>query len=129
MAAKINFLNRMLLNCSSKNRNLAQRGLITVKRSIKALDIYKTSSTIKGFLHQCMSMWSTKLILNHSNGTETSGNIKIDRGIFQGDSLSPLLFCLALVPLSNELHNTKHGYKIFDKTLTHLFYMDDLKGF
>ena len=89
--------------------------------------MYKISSIIKGFLHQCISMWSTKLILNQSNGTETSGNIKIARGIFQGDSFSPLLLCLALVPLSNELNNTKRGHKIFDKTITHVFSMDDLK--
>ena len=129
-------INRMLLeNCSSKNRNLST-AWIDYRKAFdsvphpwieKALDIYKISPIIKGFLHQCMSMWSTKLILNHSNGTETSGNIKIDRGIFQGDSLSPLLFCLALVPWSSELNNTKYGYKIFDKTITHLFYMDDLK--
>ena len=74
-----------------------------------------------------LSMWSTKLILNHSNGTETSGNIKIDRSKFQGDSSSQLFFCLALGPLSSESNNTKLGYKIFDKTITRLFYMDDLK--
>ena len=30
--------------------------------------------------------------------------IQIQRGIFQGDSLSPLLFCIALIPLTNELN-------------------------
>ena len=129
-------VNRMLLeNCSSKNRNLST-AWIDYRKAFdsvphpwieKALDMYKISQIIKGFLHQCMSMWSTKLILNHNNGTETSGNIKIDRGIFQGDSLSPLLFCLALVPLSSELSDAKYGYKIFDTIITHLFYMDDLK--
>jgi hypothetical protein len=30
--------------------------------------------------------------------------IKIKRGIFQGDSLSPLLFCIALIPITHELN-------------------------
>jgi len=36
---------------------------------------------------------------------------------------------MALIPLSNELNNTGYGYKIFDRILSHLFYMDDLKFF
>jgi len=33
------------------------------------------------------------------------GQVSINCGIFQGDSLSPLLFCIALNPLSRELRN------------------------
>ena len=93
-------INRMLLeNCSSENRNLST-AWIDYRKTLdsvphpwieKALDMYKISSIIKGFLHQCMSMWSTKLILNHSSGTEISGNIKIDRSIFQGDSIPTIV--------------------------------------
>jgi hypothetical protein len=32
--------------------------------------------------------------------------IKINRGIFQGDSLSPLLFCIALITLIHELNRS-----------------------
>ena len=32
-----------------------------------------------------------------------------------------------LIPLTNELNNTKYGYEIYEKTINHLFYMDDLK--
>jgi hypothetical protein len=35
--------------------------------------------------------------------------IQIRRGIFQGDSLSPLLFCIALIPLINELNRADCG--------------------
>ena len=35
--------------------------------------------------------------------------MQIRRGIFQGDSLSPLLFFMALNPLSKELKRTGYG--------------------
>jgi hypothetical protein len=55
--------------------------------------------------------------------------IKINRRIFQGDSLSPLLFCVALIPLTNELNRSKCGYQVYltEWTINHLLYMDDLK--
>jgi hypothetical protein len=34
---------------------------------------------------------------------------QIRRGISQGDSLSPLLFCIALIPLTNELSGADGG--------------------
>ena len=50
-------------------------------------------------------------------------------GIFQGDSLSPLIFIIALNPLSLIINRRCNGYKIGDIQITHLWYMDDLKGF
>ena len=56
------------------------------------------------------------------------GNVSVNCGIFQGDSLSPLLFCLALNALSEILQSTSYGYKLRSGTLVqHLLYMDDLK--
>ena len=51
-----------------------------------------------------------------------SDKINIKRAILQGDSLSPPLFCISLIPLSMDL-NTSIGTEWF----THLFYLDDLK--
>ena len=53
--------------------------------------------------------------------------VNINGGTFQGDSLFPVLFCLSLIPLANELNNTKHGYEICEKVINYLFYMDDAK--
>jgi len=55
--------------------------------------------------------------------------IQIRRGIFQGDSLSPLLFCIALFPLTNELNRADCGYQVHgtERKISHLLYMDDLK--
>ena len=54
---------------------------------------------------------------------------QIRRGIFQGDSLSPLLFCIALIPLTNELNRAHCGYQVHgtERKISHLLYMDDLK--
>ena len=53
-----------------------------------------------------MKLWNTDLFLNQTKGSMKSDKININCGIFQGDSLSPLLFCLELIPLTNELNNT-----------------------
>ena len=50
-------------------------------------------------------------------------------GIFQGDSLLPLLFCISLIPLSIEFNNVGYGCQITIKSIDHLFYMDDLNLF
>jgi len=55
--------------------------------------------------------------------------MQIRRGIFQGDSLSSLLFCIALIPLTNELNRADCGYQVHgtERKISHLLYMDDLK--
>ena len=55
--------------------------------------------------------------------------MKIKSGIYQGDSLSPLVFCLALAPLSSLLNKSGYGYNIPQGTISHLFYMDYLKTY
>ena len=65
--------------------------------------------------------------LSYNDGCITTDQIKIKRGIFQGDSFSPLLFCVALVPLTSELATSGYGYKILNTSapISNLFYMDD----
>jgi hypothetical protein len=38
-------------------------------------------------------------------------DLKIQCGIFQGDSLSPLLFCICLIPLTEQLNRLNTGYE------------------
>ena len=74
-----------------------------------------------------MEKWNTEL----TGGQNVLGTVKIRRGIFHGDRLSPLLFVLAMVPLTLILRKTK----IFDETkkgggkINHLMFMDDIKLF
>jgi hypothetical protein len=56
-------------------------------------------------------------------------DITIQFGIFQGDLLSPLLFCICLHPLTEQMNKLNTGYEEHTtKTkMSHLLYMDDLK--
>jgi len=55
--------------------------------------------------------------------------IIIQCGIFQGDSLSPPLFCICLILLTEQLSKLNTGYEEYTtKTkISQLLYMDDLK--
>ena len=74
-----------------------------------------------------MKEWKTNLYLNYSQASTIYENIKIKSGIFQGDSLSLLFFCLAFVPLSYELSTTGYGYNIYGEKINNLFHMYNLK--
>ena len=65
---------------------------------------------------------------NPQEGVLETGPIRIKREIFQGDSLSPLLFTMSLNHLSQECQKTGYEYQLDEQTkINHLFYVDDLK--
>ena len=68
---------------------------------------------------------------NIINNKQRIGNIRIKTGILQGDSLSPLLFILAIDIISKQLERRLQPIKIKENNLEfalgHTFYMDDLK--
>ena len=129
-------INKMILeNCKKRKRNMScawidyKKAFDSVPHDwiLKSLELVKVSPKLIQFLEYNMNQWKTTLTLTHENGELLCDNIKIRRGIFQGDSLSPLLFCISLIPLSLELNDSTYGYTINNKRLSHLFYMDDLK--
>ena len=91
----------------------------------KCLDMFNIASNIKRMIKMSMDKWNTELMANG----EKIGSVHIKRGIFQGDSLSPLLFVMALIPLSLVLRQVKCGYSLGRgrATVNHLLFMDDLK--
>ena len=58
-----------------------------------------------------------------------SGKSELGKGICQGDSLSPLVFVVALIPLSLILRKAKEAYEFSEskEKINHLLFMDDLK--
>ena len=48
------------------------------------------------------------------SGDNNLGEVNINRGIFQGDSSSPLLFIISMIPLTLTLRRMKQGYS-FEK--------------
>jgi len=61
-----------------------------------------------------MKKWRTRIFLPHKNGYIESIYITFLRGIFQGDTFSPLIFCLALALIRNILKRDNVGYKIMN---------------
>ena len=62
-------------------------------------------------------------------GKDSLGTVLIKRGIFQGDSVSPLHFIMGLIPLSIILEQLPAGYNLdtAGPKINHRLYMDDLK--
>ena len=59
---------------------------------------------------------------------ESLREVNIRRGVFQGDSFSPLLFVVVLIPLSIILNETDLRYVASrNQKVNHLLFMDDLK--
>ena len=127
-------IDRMILrNCKSRQTGLAmawidyQKAYDMIAHSwiLKCLDIFKIADNVKSLIKRSMMNWETEL----TSGKVTLRSVKIRRGIFQGDSLSPLLFVIALIPLSIMLRKVKAGYDLGGNkgTVNHLLFMDDLK--
>ena len=81
-----------------------------------------------------MSSWRTILQVKKGKNNVLSKEIAIDRGIFQGDSLSPTLFCLCFTVISYHIRDLKLGYTLGapnkrqgNQIITHTLLMDDLK--
>ena len=63
-------------------------------------------------------------------GNEELARVNFQRGIFQGDTLSPLLFVIGLIPLSHTLQKVNTGYQLgkgWRKKTNQLVFMDDMK--
>ena len=90
--------------------------------------MYKIYPVLITFMEQGMSHWKTNMTLAYKEEVLETGPIRIKRGIFQSDLLSPLLFTISLNPLNIELNQTKYGYQLDKQTkINHQFYVDDLK--
>ena len=100
---------------------------------LKALRLAKVPEKLVIAIEHLMKSWFTKVYLHGKTESIETNTIKYLKGVLQGDSLSVLLFVLALNPLSFLLNKCK-GYKIGSTkarslNISHLFFVDDLKLF
>ena len=89
--------------------------------------MYKISDEVINFIEKTMKTWKGEL----TAGGISLAEAKIQRGIFQGDALSPLLLIIAMMPLNNILRKCTAGYKLcrWQEKINHLMYTDDIKLF
>ena len=74
-----------------------------------------------------MKTWKVEL----TTGGRSLAEAKIQRGIFQRDALSLLLFIIAMMSLNHILGKCTSGYKLSKSWVNynHLMYIDDIKLF
>ena len=92
----------------------------------KYMEMSGVAVNVRSFVNTSMKQWNTELTASN----QRLGNVKIRRGIFQGYTLSPLLFVLGIIPLTL-VRQTKAWYELKKggKKINHLLFMDDLKLF
>ncbi|CAK1580291.1 unnamed protein product [Parnassius mnemosyne] len=123
-----------------RNRRNLSAALIDYKKAFdsvphtwfkRVLELYKIDYTVRDFFGQCMGQWSTILCHLSERMMAAENHIRIRRGIFQGDCLSPIWFCLSLNPLSTLLEGSGRGFQLQKggTKVTHLIYNDGLKLF
>ena len=137
-------INKLLTeDCRTRHKSLSmvwidyQKAYDSVPHSwlLQCLQMHNISPVLCRFLSCVMKSWRTSMVLSCENSTIKTRLMQIRRGIFQGDSLLPLLFCMALNHLSKELNRTRYGYRMTTghgetakrQLISHLLYMDDLK--
>ena len=72
--------------------------------------MFRVAENMQKVLGNSMKKCKTEL----TSGGQKLGTVRIRRGIFQGDSLSPLCFVLALTSMLFVLREVKEGYQLGD---------------
>ena len=105
----------ILEDCRKRRKNLAmawidyRKAYDFVPHSwiLECLDMLGIADNVRCFLKKSMKKWELLLTSNGSDLCEVDAN----RGIFQGDSLSSLIFVICMIALSLLLRKVKASYK------------------
>ena len=104
----------MLRDCRKRHTNMGMAWI----------DYKKAYDNILKFVKRSVANWQTEL----TSRVESFAKVNIRRGIFQGDSLSPLLFVICMIPLTHALCKAKARYTLEGgEKIDYLLFMDDLK--
>ena len=117
----------------SRNQNLAMAwidykkayDMVSHSWIIECFDLFRVAENINSLLVNTKEKWKVMLC----SGNSELGEVEIKHAIFQGDSLSPLVFVLALIPISLILRKVKAAYEFSEskEKINHLLFTDDLK--
>ena len=129
-------IDKMILqDCRRRHTNLAmawvdyKKAYDMVPHSwiMECLKLVQVSDNVIDFIEKSMKKWQTEL----TSYGEILGKVNMRRGIFQGDSLSPLLFVICMIPITSVLRKVRAGYVLRggEVKVNHLLFMDDLKLF
>ena len=123
----------ILQNCRKRKTNLSMTwvdykkayDMVPYSWIIATMEMPGLANNIIDLIKQSMKKSKTNLYVDE----KLLGSVPIRRGIFQGDSFSPLLFVIVLLPLTHILRETGMGYQLEKNgaKVKHLFFMDDLK--
>ena len=131
-SAELLYIDQHILNESKTRQKNLDMAWIDYKKTwygSTKLDnrMYKISHEVINFIEKTKKTMRVKLTAGGRSLAET----RIQRGIFQGYALSPLLFIITMMPLNHILRKCTAGYILSrsqDK-INHLMYMDDIKLF
>ena len=91
--------------------------------------MHKIPTAITNTIMKLSTLWKTRLRVKTQSGVVLTEPIQFKRGIYQGDTLCPLLFIMCVNPMSWKLR-TLPGYKLtkpLDISISHGMFIDDLK--
>ena len=93
----------------------------------EVLSAVRAPLSVQRTLERLRQKWSSVFCVGIGENTVRT-ELKYRRGVFQGDSLSPLLYCLSIAPISHAIRKTR-GYRLpyLERPVTHQYFMDDLK--
>ena len=96
---------------------------------LKTLELHRIPLAITNTIRKLSTQWKTKLRVRTQSGVELTDPIQFKRGIYQGETLFPLLFIMCFNPMSWKLGSLP-GYKMakpVNISVSHGLFMDDLK--
>ena len=116
----------------SRNKNLAmawidykETYIVPHSWILECLDLFGVAENIESLLVNSMKRWKVM----PCSGNSELDEVEIKRGIFQEDSLYPLVFVLVLIPLSLILRKAKAAYEFSEskEKIDHISFIGDLK--